>query len=841
MYAQDEWKPIDTFKDYSVKMTAQFFSKNPTEIKAPISTSVEIPLTEKNKFIFGIDPDSPAKVPDLEYRITNGNRSFSEGVMRVDNFRWNGLNNKIGVQMEDRVSQIIKKLKKDNVSEFITDTENTTSYWHHFNLNGLGGNDMATLNAAKSKIIYPYQNTLGDGFESFIYTHRNNYEFDSRTSVQHLQPAYNVKSILDAMFAHVGVTWSSEAFSDNVYTADRGGHQYPMSELWMSLPCRWLAKTDDDWSSSLVMTETPAQRRTFNLDFYRTYSAPNLDMIFGEASLGSSGVPRFRWMPANEMRPYEPSGYSQSNFDAYTIVQAFVPRMENGTSPNKVFLTNRPARYRFNFSSFTVPSITIRSYNVNGSTNWNQWSQGNIADDTGGSGAPFYWQLVIMSGSQVKRFRVSPYLYASQATEGGKDVLKISSTTISTALIDNIEQYFDANEAEILQVFLLPVAAPEAKLTYGGQQWRGGEITANINPDAKLTYKYDTTFPQSAFFQLQMTPHDDYFPIIADEIPNVKYSIASAYPDMKMWDLMKIILQRFNLQLFYDVETGELMVDNVYRNGWKKNQDLAQEIPTYHLFDSGEPVEADVRVDSTRLIEVSNKVYLDASDLDASGDRAAASTIDYELDPDGDKDVKLQLSSGIYTGRVHGAIKTQFDDRTHEVAELLLAGAAFVQEASTDQYGIRFGFLGGSNIGDDYRRVSVMTPRSIRKEGSTLEWEGRASFASIGSLDALIIDYRKFYYDGTPELDYIISCGVESGAGSGSDHSAFGLFHQPLYDVIQKSPTIKCSFVMDITDLYDLKLGSVLDFGLGLFAVTSIGSIEVIEGRTRADVTGYIL
>ena len=101
VYVNNQWNVIDTFSDYSIKMTQVFFSGSGETLRAPISEDIDLPWTEKNEALFGISKTAPSKVPDLDFRITDGTNILFTGRLRVDGFRWNGLNNLIKVQLED--------------------------------------------------------------------------------------------------------------------------------------------------------------------------------------------------------------------------------------------------------------------------------------------------------------------------------------------------------------------------------------------------------------------------------------------------------------------------------------------------------------------------------------------------------------------------------------------------------------------------------------------------------------------------------------------------------------------------------------------------------------------
>ncbi len=79
VYYNSQWTAVDVFSDYSIRVAQEYFGKNATDLRAPISESLELPWTEKNEILFQVSKTSPTKVPDLDCRITDATTVFFQG------------------------------------------------------------------------------------------------------------------------------------------------------------------------------------------------------------------------------------------------------------------------------------------------------------------------------------------------------------------------------------------------------------------------------------------------------------------------------------------------------------------------------------------------------------------------------------------------------------------------------------------------------------------------------------------------------------------------------------------------------------------------------------------
>jgi len=863
-----DWKVIDTFDDYVMKFKSQYFSEKPSELKAPISEAFEIPLTDRNGMTFGISTTAPAKVPDLPARVIEDGTVLFIGEMRVDKFRWNGLNNLIGVQLEDKVAKAIRQMKKLNMSEFITDTENTTvtgtgtnGGYRHYMWEGtvLNTGSINYTNSASEKIKYGYQDTIGSGESRVMYPFKADYDFDEKDGTQGLQPVYNVKNIIQSAFDRVGLNIDGDFFND-LSTMDSPSEVYAASDLWMSLPAYWLAHKDDTTAGNAFTGHAPqweaygptmGDRRTFSHSWNMTYASSANDMIFGRGSWmnipSSIGIVR-RWLYASHLTPV-PKQIKSSVVQAHNVIDGYVSGVDN---PRPVVVFNRPCRYKVDASSFpSMPAYKISVAKMV-SQGYSSSPKLQLSDGVTSYSASFYWSMILRKpNGEEKEFRVSNELTATENSTFGW--LEIPAATLSMSYSREAEKWIDMNTGDQIEAFLMLKASEDTTTviydantnTDPYKKKSGGEMNDNVGLNYFFTHQPLTGQSVTGDLTIDFSPWEDSFPVTTGEVVNAKLSLSTAYPETSLWDLVRIITERFNLQLSYDLSNDVVYVDPVYRNKWLKSQENATQIDYIHKFDNSEPIEANVRKDSLGLITIKNKTYNSVGDKDSVTGDPIASVIKKEVDPDGDIDYSLSLKSGVFTGVVYGSKDDIVRKGDQAIPDnVLLAGQSPVNEVRASEYGIRFGFrsLNTSNLPATVK-ATLRWPLALEFEGQLEEHKGIASYIVIGAAGysgdytaaMWDLNHVRYYFD-QGDIDYTVSCGVGDVR-----NSAYTLFHEGHILTAHTKTKLDLSFIIGLEDLSTVKFGSVIDFGMGDFGVMSVDDVSILEEDSKAKVTGYLL
>lgn len=850
VYTNNQWTVVDTFSDYSVKMSQVFFSGGGDILRAPISQDIDLPWTEKNEILFGVSKTNPSKVPDLDFRITDGTNVLFTGRLRVDGFRWNGLNNLIKVQLEDKLAYAIREMNRLNMSEFISDTENENTTdsdgYRHYLETGVS-TDAGTinqLNEDSDKFKYIWQDTINSGDEKKMYGLRPDFNFDSSTGTQSLQPAFNVKNIVESAFSRVGLNISSDFFDDATYMDDVASSIYPATKLFMTLP--FYARTRGAWTPSstnpIGNSETYNQRRTFSFNVlyksfnYVPFGTGRVDKWGSTPTTGNS----WSFLNANVGIPSTVTTQpSTSNDHPINIVSGYLPYIDDS---REVMVFSRPCRYDIDMSPSDQDGCNIRASKISGATN-PQLTPVGLLNSAGAPTPQFYWEMIFRKTSgESKSFRVSPLLNATSGTYGNGSFTQwsVPSTNISMQYTPEEDRFIDINTGDGIEVFLVLKAAESNRMEFvnnvassGNREVRGAEMNDNSFGSWNL-YVLGPNLPVGDEHQIDLSPRDEYFPCYYQEDVDVKYSLQSQYPDMKLWDLVDLVFKRFNLQAAYNIQTDSVEIENIYRNKWLPTTVANADVPFVYAHDNSEFIEAEVRTSSIREVSAVNATFGAVGDKDFGTEFPVASTNSEEFDPDGDEVVNIKQESGVLTGIVHGEIKKGFDPY-NSTTEFELAGVTFAEEVDVEGYGIRFGFLGNTTD------VNLRFPRPLPEEGITDEWPVRESYLPTSQpLNAHYCDYRRVYYDG-PDVDFIVSCGMENGSNSGSDDSAYELFHRPMLEIIANNAKLTASFILNIDTLSILPFGTVIDFGYGSFGILSISDVEVMEGETKAEIVGYLL
>ena len=742
-------------------------------------------------------------------------------------------------------------MKRLNMSEFISDVENENTtdndgYRHYLETgSSTDAGTINQLNADSTKLKYIWQDTINSGNEKKMYGLRPDFDFDSSNGTQSLQPAFNVKNIVESAFSTVGLSISSDFFNDSTYMDDVASSVYPATQLFMTLP--FYARTRGAWTPAstnpIGNSETYNQRRTFSFGLrYNSFNhvpfgTGRVDKWNSSPNLGNNS---WSFLDANAGSPEVVATQTSTPNDyPINVVSGYLPYINDDRN---VITFSRPCRYDISMASSNQDGCSVRATKVSGVTN----PQLQIVGLLNSAGAPtpqFYWEMIFRKTSgESKTFRVSPLLTATSGTynSGNSTQWNVPSTNLSMQYTPVEDRFIDINTGDGLEVFLVLKAAEANEMelvnpvaSSGNKKMRGSEMNDNSFSAWNL-YVAGPNLPVFDYHQIDLSPRDEYFPCYYQEDVDVKYSLQSQYPNMKLWDLVNLIFSRFNLQAAYNISTDSVEIENIYRNKWLPTTVAGNEVPFVYAHDNSEFIEAEVRTSSIREVSAVNATFNAVGDKDFGTEFPVASTNSEEFDVDGDEVVKIDQQSGVLTGIVHGELKKGFDPYNSTLA-FELAGVTFAEESRVDEYGIRFGFLGNTTD------VNLRFPRPLSEEGLTDEWPVRESYLPTASpLNAYYCNYRKVYYSG-PDVDFIVSCGMESGSNSGSDDSAYELFHRPMLEITANNAKLTASFILNIDTLQSIPFGTVIDFGYGSFGILSIGGVEVIEGETKAEIVGYLL
>jgi hypothetical protein len=226
------YKPLDLYDDFRIEYNHQYEDyKDIGAKKIPYTNKFKIPLTPNNRDLCGVPFDaSPPLFHSVDGKVTytDGSLAFAM-IMDIDGQTINVLEPYIEVSIIDLVSKAISDFKKWKMSDLLANN---------------------TFNIRDDDWVFGTVDDLDnlDKFYSFPYFNFNNkssvFGYDGKRNISQLQPTFVLNKLVRKMFEYVGL----EVNSDFLNLDDQLDEGIKADDLAMMIPC--ILKTFDNFNIS---------------------------------------------------------------------------------------------------------------------------------------------------------------------------------------------------------------------------------------------------------------------------------------------------------------------------------------------------------------------------------------------------------------------------------------------------------------------------------------------------------------------------------------------------------------------------------------------------------------
>lgn len=220
--------PLDTFEDFEVKYNHQFEDYSTIGGRTmPYTSSFKIPTTENNRLLTTVDNDLAFpinKKADGRMLYNDGTVAF-EFIADIDGHVTNVLQPYIKISIVDKISYAISEMRKWKLSDMMG------SQTFKLGVNTWPFGDQTVLDTIDKYWLFVYLN----------YNNRNALmSHDPKRDLTQLQPTFILNRLVDKMFNYVGLTINSDFLNlDNQLATGINAN-----ELALTIP--WKMKTLDD-------------------------------------------------------------------------------------------------------------------------------------------------------------------------------------------------------------------------------------------------------------------------------------------------------------------------------------------------------------------------------------------------------------------------------------------------------------------------------------------------------------------------------------------------------------------------------------------------------------------
>jgi len=599
--------PLDVFDDFKVSYNHAFEdSKSLSGKKIPYTSSFKIPLTDRNRALCGIpfDITFPRSYEVEGDVVTDEGELMFTAIYEIQSIRVNVLQPYISINMIDHLSYAIRELGKTDLSELMTG-EGTT-----FQL------DNEWLYNAPNDVEYPL--TAPFVFPFINWNNKNaTFGYDPKRDLNQLQPVFIVKHLIKQIFAHVGVDINSKfLFDDNEIATG-----ILSEELGLMIPTKFIGEQTGAFTTQMILKEGRSDIGLLDKDLRQL----NVPSAMGTSSriltpdfrglVDSTNGLKMNWEEYKDWQDLSEVAHNSSE------ICSMVDGKLTITTTSKT--TTNPLRYYIGALTDSGNNNVYKPVSVDS-----------------GSFPDLDVYLVLTGGFEFKEDPLQELDRTAEAQTTSTYDLK-SSKKIGTAtyhdimsyrdisdvgsiykaftwnitFLDGVENEFEVEANQKLE-FALAFAAPEGSPisetcvfeNVNSQEW--GTCTIEIkegfieykdivsnDPDTYSRYHVGTKFGDQQHLDMQfafMDGETEFPPMTEHEyenavvpIPQGDISLEKSYEfyntKYKLIDIVKMVMERFNLNLFSRPD-GTIHIDNA------QNRSVG-EMQIEHLIDEGIDVE----------------------------------------------------------------------------------------------------------------------------------------------------------------------------------------------------------------------------------------------------------
>lgn len=572
---------IDLFENANIELDLDFYNVDSIEqLKIPVSISLDLPMTDNNVAVIDYDPrgntytNLPTEPFDFELKL-NGS-SILRGNLYVDSMSFNNDIPIVSIRLVDRLQEIFSNVRTLGLHQLYDDknTEQTFSQFLFANQGSIG-----TL-ASTPDIAFPYIDFCNDT-RKFGFASRQFIQYGIDKDRVGIVPAFNIPNFVSRFFSESGVTVTSKFFQLGNYGTAVSG--VDPDYMYMVVPARLGVSGDRNNQRTVLLREGRKHRYLNEYTVYNSSIAREVS-VYPEYGQG--------WNYGTQLTETDGTfGYIKRN----NIANSYNDLDNAFFAPHMQFIAMPPTTTRTipsgGWIGVELPLISLNSTNYSTVTNIN----------TGASSARFKcvavvfkdglkhetFDMIDVATGEVKLLNASDatlhpavdtgihegqYLqgYTEIQDTSHNNVLRWSDTVVGDFYWEQKEFDFEPGSTYAYGVeFVIQEGSLNCEYStdYVQDPVNGpGLIISNNTSTANFK---DFQFPKGVFrssdegnVHLVLEESGNSAPYFDDDLVNV-YSSLRDNATAKPYDLLKEILQRFNLSVVYDQNTDSVLVDRL--------------------------------------------------------------------------------------------------------------------------------------------------------------------------------------------------------------------------------------------------------------------------------------
>ena len=710
---------LDIFEDTSVTIDLDFYDvDNIDKIKVPVYISLSLPLTDNNAAVIGYDPRSSTltTIPTepLDVEVYGNGTKLIDANMHIESYSFNNLTPVIDVRIVDKVQEIFSTISGDVLTSMYSDINTTLD----FDALLATKEGFVGVSPTMEDVMIPYIDFCND-LEKFNFAARQFTQFGFQRQKTGFVPAFKVKSFVDRLFNEAGVNVNSRFFELGTFSSAIPNND--PDSLYMLLPTSIKSRNKFSTGRYMFLFEGP----------YNIYA----DLYSGDAEEYDSPAKEHSNWPAETdfSWNYSPSqtklddGYSLSNRtnqpnDSNNLTRAFVgPHMSyaakadaNGqTMPANTYVDNEIHMIKTDTNKFGIvhdidvanstavfnivaivwkdgyPTYSLRMMNTNGTP-----KELDIADATIISTNNF-------NSGLAGRIQTNLY-YPLESTETRDCVIRFTNSDIGTFIWEQKEIELESGSSYSISMQFEMVSG-SLRCEYGTDYNLAPNNYASLNTTAFKSVSNDeiakaviredgsTISP----LKIEFTDSQNFNPHFNNDDVNLLWSLQDL--DLSAIDILRTIINRFNLSVVYDQNSSSFLIDRLV--------DIRSNNASVDITDSVDDLQA-INVD------VVTKV---AKSIEFKGeDGLFYDTFGYgkkTLDPAGSDELSFDTGSRFYNKSLCGE---EVEAEVPEGYNKLEVGYTENQFTSYTDIGIVFGYIDAPQYTTNLKRPRFTERNNIR-------------------------------------------------------------------------------------------------------------------------------
>lgn len=656
----------DLFEDLSINFDLDFYNvDNIDKLRVPVNINLSLPLTDNNASIIDYDPRGNVytTIPNeaFDFQLFLNNTMVLRGNLYVDNLSFNNTTPVVEIRLVDRLQEVFSKSQELSFADLYKDKNSSLNFSNFlFAEQGVIGSMPVTIGGNKD-IVFPYVDMCNDT-QKFGYAARQFLQYGYDQEKTGLLPSFNIPNFIERFFTEAGVNVTSRFFKLGNYGTGVTG--VDSEDMYMLVPSRIGAVGERSDQRTFLLRE--GRYNWYHSDFTE-------DAEFGVSS--AKELPNYPqitigWNQASSDSELDGKfGYiRRSTFpNTYTDIDKafFAPHMSFNASPTGSARTLTSNHW----IALDVPMVSLTTTNfakvvgINANSSSAVFRVKAVVWKDGSKWESFY----MMDGTtnEIKELNASDatvrdtidnVLFAG-AYQGGftqiqdydhQTVLEFDSNTVGSFYWEDKEVTFDAGSMYSYSLEFQMVSGSlniEHAVDYIPDPANTGYVIYNNTATAdfkdfqitKAIYREKTSSAGELFIAFEETSNSA--PYFDDDVINLYASFRDNI-DTLPYDIIKELINRFNLSVVYDQNTDSVIIDRL-----PDIRSQNQSVDVTGITDDAEQISVDINRQSLRKIH-----YVAPSGL-FFDELGSGSLVVNEY---GNEDIKYDLASRVYNRSLCG-------------------------------------------------------------------------------------------------------------------------------------------------------------------------------------------